>query len=352
MKAIFYLFLLSLLISGCEILDFDSSLTNSDILFISRRTENSSDWSLMVMNSDGSNQRYVTELTTRCEKPVVSNSGKTILFVHNTEDYFYELYSVDVEGTNLELIDRGNRYCGSPCWAQNDSKIIYSINRNDSTDDKDLILYDVSTKEKRKLTSEGSNSSAKFSTNNKIVYCHRDDTYISNISNIYTMDIDGNNKKLIIERACNPNWSPNGEKIIYQSSGENGSSQIFTANSDGSNQKRLTSTYSSRIWPGYPPDGNTEPTCTPDGKKIVYVSWEDEDPEIYIMNFDGSNKKKLTNTDTRDENPVVTKNGKQILFVSRRNSNFDPEIFVMDINGNNQKPLSNYEGSDIYPIEI
>lgn len=303
----------------------------------------------MLMNSDGSEQQKVTDITTRCEKPVVSNSGQTVLFVHNTEDYFYELYSIDVDGSNLFMIDRAGRYCGSPHWSKDDSKIIYSVNRDDSTDEKDLVLYDVHSNEKIKLTSDGNNKTAKFSGKNKIAYCHQNDL---SSCDIYTMDIDGKNKKRIISDACNPVWSPNGEKILYRSAGINGSSQIFIANFDGSGQKQLTSTYSPRIWPGWPPDGNTEPTWTPDGKNIVYVSWEDEDPEIKIMNIDGTNKKKLTNTDTRDEHPTVTNDGKSIIFVSKRNTEMDSEIFVMDIDGKNQKSLSNYESADIYPLEI
>ena len=166
------------------------------------------------------------------------------------------------------------------------------------------------------------------------------------------MDYSGENKHLIIQNANNPIFSPSGDEIVYQSAIDNGSSQLFTANCDGSNQKQLTSTYSPKIWPGWAPDGNIEPTWTPDGKKIVYVSWEDEDPEIMIMNSDGSEKRKLTNTDKRDENPIVTNDGKFIIFTSNRNLEMNSEIYIMDIDGKHQESLTKYNNSDIYPIEI
>lgn len=343
------LFYLTVLIIGCDEHDFNFSETDSKIAFLSRRTENSADWSLMIMNNDGSEQKEITNIKVRCERPVISNSGKTILFVHYSEYFFYELYSIDIDGSYLSLIDKANRYCGSPCWSKDDSKIIYSINRNESTDEKDIVLYDFFTKEKQTLTSDGNNSSAKFSNSNKIIYCHQKN---AQFHDIYAMDDNGNNKQLIIQNANNPTLSPSGSRIVYQSAIENGSSQIFTANSDGSNQNQLTSTYSTKVWPGYAPDGNVEPTWTPDENKIVFVSWEDEDPEIMIMNSDGSNKTKLTSTYKRDENPTVTSDGDFILFTSNRNLEMDSEIFIMDINGKHQESLTNYNNSDIYPIEI
>lgn len=321
----------------------------SGILFISHRTENNADWSLLSMNRDGTDQHKITELIVRCNKPVVSHSGKIVLFVHYTDDFFYELYSVNVDGTNLTLIDKAKRFCGSADWSPDDSKIIYSKSRNENTDDKDLILANLNNGKKTILTDFGDNTQGKFSKNNQIAYCYQSN---NNSCDIYLMDMDGSNKHKIIANASCPVWSPDGKRIAYQSPIDNGSSQIFVANSDGTNQKQFTSTFSSHFWPGWAPDGNYDPKWTPDGKKIVYVSWEDEDPEIYIMNSDGSTQKKLTSNDQRDEYPEITSDGKFILFSSKRNMEMDAEIFIMNLDGKNQRALTNYSRSDIFPVEI
>lgn len=345
-----FLIILLFLVIGCGENDGEIFIRGrSGILFLSQRIENKAEWNLFSMNNDGTEQRQIIDLTVRCEKPVVSHSGKKILFGHYTTDFYYELYSANVDGTNLALINKANRYCGSADWSYNDEKIIYSRNRNESTDDKDLILFDVSTGNKKTLTTSGNNTSAKFSGKGQIAYCHQPEDASSDI---YVMNLDGSNNRKILTKAVCPVWSPDGKRIAYQSPIDNGSSQIFVANSDGTNSKQLTSTYSSRIWPGWAPDGNYDPQWTPDGKKIVYVSWEDEDPEIHIMNSDGSGKVKLTNTEKRDENPEITSDGKFILFTSRRNMEMSTEIFIMNLNGKNQRPISNYSGSDIYPVEI
>lgn len=348
MKTLKYISLIifTLLFTFCEESDLNFSQTDSKIIFISRRLENSADWNLLIMNNDGNQQEKITDLTVRCEKPNVSHSGETVLFVHYTEDFFYELYSIKVDGTNQTLIDRADRYCGSADWTLDDTKIIYSKSRNESTDDKDLILYDFITKTKVSLTESGNNFSAKFSPNNKIAYCQQND--IS--SSVYLMNIDGSNKQLIISEGSNPIWSPDGKRIAYISGGEIRSPQIFVANDNGSDSKQLTKTYLPSWDSGFPPFGNNNPHWTPDGKKIVYQSdINDSHPEIYIMNSDGTNQTRLTNTDKRNDSPEISSDGEFILFSSNRDLNYGSEIYVMNINGKNQNPLSKYAGDDSYP---
>ncbi len=336
-------------VNSCGEGDFISPKTNSKIIFISRRIENSADWNLFLMNFDGSQQVKITDLTVRCEKVVISHSGQTILFVHNSQNFFYELYSINVDGTNLTLIDGANRYLGSADWTPDDTKIIYSKNRNESTDDKDLILYDFITKEKITLTDSGNNSSAKFSQDNKIVY-----TQENNMSSgIYLMNIDGSNKQLIIPNAGNPVWSPGGKRIAYISTGELKSPQIFIACADGSNSKQLTITYLVNWDSGFPNFGNYNPQWSLDGKKIVYQSdVNDGLPEVYMMNSDGSNQERLTNTDRRNEDPVISSDGEHIIFTSNRDLSYNFDIFEMSIEGKNQTPLSKYAGDDGFPVII
>ena len=299
------------------------------------------------MNSDETEQKKLTDLIVKYGKPVLSHSNMTVLFTHPV-DHYVELYSISIDGSQLTLIDKSSRYCGSPCWSPDDTKIVYTKNKNDSSDDRNLILMDLLTKQTKTLTSTGDNIVPKISKNNTIVYCKR----LDNQWDIYTMDINGNNNKLIISNAGKPVWSPDGRKIAYLSTIKNGSSQIFIANADGTNQKQLTSSYSSKVWPGWPPDGNYDPNWTPDGENIVYVSAADGDPEIFIMNANGSRKKQLTNNNARDEDPAVTNDGKFILFSSNRNPDMEVDIFVMSINGKNQTPLTNYPGRDIFPVEV
>lgn len=340
---------LSILIVSCEKEEIKFSQTNAKIIFISHRVVGSSAWYLMIMNHDGTEQNKITDMEVNCDKPVISNSGEKVLFVRYTENFFYELYFINIDGTNLTLVDTSRTYCGGADWSIDDTRIIYSKCRNRSTQENDIILYDIITEKKDTLTTKMDNRLAKFSPlNNKIAYCQLGDTS----SGIYLMDIDGSNKQKIIPHATYPVWSPDAKKMAYILNGDQRSPQIYVANCDGSSTKQLTKTYLPGWDSGFPAFGNYNPQWTPDGNKIVYESEiNDGSPEIYLMNQDGSNQIRLT-TEGSNSSPEISRDGKFIVFVSDRDLDYNRDIFVMDIDGNNQYPLSKYYSDDYFPVLI
>lgn len=326
----------------------------SSVAFIARITDNSADWSLCVMDKSGYDMRKIFDKTVACQKPASSHSGTKLLFTSVEFDSWtnednsvgmsseYSLYIVNTDGTNLTLIDhidtKVSGSFGNFAWSPDDRQIVYVKYSGASWENCDLIRYNISDNTRKILKTEGNICIPKFSPDGKqIAYC----TSVENSHHIYKMDVDGKNNRLIISNASSPKWSLQGDKIAYSSSGQEGSSQIFVANADGSNQTQLTFTISPVRYPGWAPDGNNDPQWTPDGKKIVYVSWENGRPEIFIMNVDGSEQTRLTIAEFRDEHPEITPDGKHILFASRRSDmmNLDGGICIMALDGKNQKVL-------------
>ena len=141
--------------------------------------------------------------------------------------------------------------------------------------------------------------------------------------------------------------SPDGSKIVYSSPRALGSNwDVFVANSDGSNEMRLTHSAGTDI----------RPTWGPRGEKLVFTSDRDfersrrnsEDlEEIYIMNADGSNQVRLTNNEVEDTDPHISPDGSKIVFVSARDGN--DEIYVMDIDGSNVVRLTNNDSVEEFP---
>jgi Tol biopolymer transport system component len=87
--------------------------------------------------------------------------------------------------------------------------------------------------------------------------------------------------------------------------------------------------------------------------KIIFISRRIEnsaDWNLLIMNSDGSNQQRLTNTDRRNEDPVISSDGGFIIFSSNRDLSYSHDIFVMDVDGENQNPLSKYAGDDSFPV--
>ena len=78
----------------------------------------------------------------------------------------------------------------------------------------------------------------------------------------------------------------------------------------------------------------TDPVYSPDGLKIVFVSTHDGDPEILVMNADGSGLRKLTDNTAVDAAPNWAPNGGKIVFTSDRSGAF--ELYTMNPDGTQQ----------------
>ena len=76
--------------------------------------------------------------------------------------------------------------------------------------------------------------------------------------------------------------------------------------------------------------------------QIVFGSTRDGNPEIYLMDAEGTNQIRLTNHPTWDIQPSWSPDGGRIAFVSDRNGG-NYQIYVMDSNGKNVRRLTDGE---------
>ena len=122
--------------------------------------------------------------------------------------------------------------------------------------------------------------------------------------------------------------------------------EIYVMDADGGNQRRLTNN----------PASDHSPSWSPDGKRIAFISDRDGHPsripgwftaEIYVMDADGSNPQNLTNHPADDREPSWSPDGKRIAFMSYRDEN--NEIYVMDADGAKPRNLTNNPDPDGHP---
>ena len=109
-----------------------------------------------------------------------------------------------------------------------------------------------------------------------------------------------------------PVWSPNGRDIAFvRTDGQNADIYIVSKLKDGTWQEsteltRLTQHESNDLAPAW----------SPDSKTLAFVSFRDDNAEIYTMGSDGSKQRRLTNNGADDLAPVWSPNGKRMAFVS------------------------------------
>ena len=180
-----------------------------------------------------------------------------------------------------------------------------------------------------------------------------DDTFIEQIMftskrdgnfEVYVMNADSTEVKRLTDNPktdYGQNWSPDGNFILFYSD-RNGNEEIWRMNNDGTNLINLTNSPSSERNAAY----------SPDGKSIVFTSDRDnKSKDLYLMDSDGNNVKRLTYNKIYCESPIWTKDGQHIIFTllvqkDSTDRNFNGEIYIVDVNGENQKRLTYKEGFD------
>ena len=329
-------------------------VTGLKIAFLSRRIDGSADWLLYVMNSDGSDQELVTDVSLRYQHISISPNAQNIAFVQSTESSD-ELYIVNLLTKQLRLIAEHPRFCRSPVWSPLGDKIAFVRSRDETSSERDfheIHVIDVEGGSEIVLKVSGSSSNPSWSPDGRAIAFSvegRDLVSDSVDNGIYTASADGSNIYQIVGYGRSPEWSPNGEKIAFTST-KTGNTQIYVMNPDGTEVRQLTDSIGPGGSTGYPPPGNHSPAWSPDSRMIAYVSYPEDNPDIFSMRADGSKKKRLTNPTLRDESPAWSPLGDYILFSSNRNLDMDAEIYIMHHDGSEQRPLTYYSREDVLPV--
>jgi TolB protein len=149
----------------------------------------------------------------------------------------------------------------------------------------------------------------------KIVYQHE---YVASNYQIITMNEDGSEKKPVTETSSSsisPSWSADGKKIVFTSN-KDGQYKIYIMNSNGSDTIKLSDSLA------------YSPTWSPDSNKIVFY-YTDADQEIYIINSNGTGLIKLTDNALNDILPVWFPDSKKIAFLQTN------DIYTMNYDGSN-----------------
>lgn len=245
---------------------------------------------IYVVNSDGSNLTKLANNITPKFDPAWSPDGEKIAFGFSNDDSA-TLYIMNADGSNpnklvdvkeLSIYSQATsdwRFdIGSPVWSPDGKKIafifghyvgcclsfnnLYVIN----ADGGDLISFaDHSAYDNKPVWSPDSHKFAFVSGVDwrKIGIIPNSCGGIDGIC-VMTID-DANSIKLVSinQDGSNPDWSPDGKKIAFQS-GPYNNVEVYVMNVDGTNPINLTNYR--KGW-----DGN--PVWSPDGKRIVFSSY-------------------------------------------------------------------------------
>ncbi|OGT40561.1 MAG: Tol-Pal system beta propeller repeat protein TolB [Gammaproteobacteria bacterium RIFCSPHIGHO2_12_FULL_38_14] len=138
--------------------------------------------------------------------------------------------------------------------------------------------------------------------------------------NLIVADEDGFDPRILLRSSqplMSPTWMPNGKKLAYVSF-ENNQASIYEQDLRTGNRQLISQ------YPGI----NNAPAFSPNGNRLALVLTRTGNPNIYIMDLQTKQLTQITNDYSIDTEPTWSPDGKSIYFTSNRTG--DPEIYRYD----------------------
>ncbi len=165
------------------------------------------------------------------------------------------------------------------------------------------------------------------------------------MKNVTQLTFDGDNGEAYFSR--------DGTRLIFQSSRDGYKcDKIWIMNSDGTDKKMVSPDHGANTCSFFFPDGRIIFASTshlagdcpqkPDIPSGAHYFWPLYPYNIFVANADGSDPKRITGNSKYDAEPVVSSDGKQIVFGSQREGSFD--VYIMNADGSNVRRLTDRMG--------
>lgn len=163
---------------------------------------------------------------------------------------------------------------------------------------------------------------------------------------IYVSDLHGENRTRLTHDGSNdwfPSVSPDGQTVLFLSDRVDGLQAVYSIDIDGENETRLTDNQ----W------DNLRPVWSLEGDKILYLIDENNDllngvMHLYTMNPDGSNTQPFGEEEIFIGDPIYSTDFGQIVYMSNEEGNWN--IYVMDADGSNVRRITEGDSNNMFPI--
>jgi dipeptidyl aminopeptidase/acylaminoacyl peptidase len=234
-------------------------------------------------------------------------------------------------------------------WAPDGTKIVYRSRRS-SQFEISIVDFSVRDADGRPTVTDipkapdGTQSSQPgwFPDMSHLLYRRTNGTGTTR-SDIWMMNLDGSDRHPLYvapDDQFYPSFSPDMKKLLF--------STVKSATGRNIQVLDIASGVVTTLFSFSPTSYDSAPAWSPDGSQIAFESNLDGDREIYVMNADSSNQRRITTNTWWDEGPAWSPDGKRIAFSSGADD-LHLDIWTMNADGSDLRQLTTYPGRDESP---
>ena len=308
----------------------------TELLFTSMRTGS---MQIFRIGADGSKEARLTQTQSAEIQPTWSGSGRIAFVSHRSGGG--DIYTMNADGRDVRRLTTQPGLDHSPAWSSDGKRLAYVSERDGMS-----VLCVVNADGSNEQVVSGALTEvagAEWSPDgSKLAFL----AVINDKRRIAVADLAAGSVGTVTDGKdgeTGPIWSPDGKAIVYVQSG---------GRTEGINLRlvRLDNKASVALTPstGYT---NSQPRFSPDGAKILFLSnasSQGAKMNLSVMNADGTGITNLTHWDHADMSATWSGDGRHIFFMSFRD--WPGQVYRVDANGGNLKRLTKSNAQEGFPV--